>query len=131
MTKYYVDQLFEDEKEEILKINRNINKNMTLAKIENIQEVKTLLVDYVSLCEILVPKVYNAISKHLQPLEDGMETLNTGSKLINHLIKLVIPFQRLVHLPRGQSYKIKGPSILVASSVTKTISQLLPQYQIY
>ena len=56
-----------------------------------------------------------------------METLNTGSKLINHLIKLVIPFQRLVHLPKGLSLKIKGPSICVSSSVTKTISQVLPQ----
>ena len=35
--------------------------------------------------------------------------------------------RRLVHLPRGHSYKIKGPSILVNSSVTKTITQLLPQ----
>jgi hypothetical protein len=100
---------------------------MTFANITNIQEVKAILEDYISICEILVPQVYEEIEKNMQIMKDGMGTLNTGSKLVNHLIKLVIPFQRLVHLPRGHSYKIKGPSILVTSSVTKTISQLLPQ----
>ena len=32
-----------------------------------------------------------------------------------------------MHLPKGLSYKIKGPCICVSSSVTKTISQVLPQ----
>jgi hypothetical protein len=127
LTKYYFDQLFEEEKESIMKINRNLNEVMSFANITNIQEVKTVLEDYINICQILVPQIYEETEKTLQIMKDGMASLDTGSKLVNHLIKLVIPFQRLVHLPRGHSYKIKGPSILVTSSVTKTISKLLPQ----
>ena len=127
LTKYYFDQLLDEEKETILNLNRSIKKEFNFTNIANIQEVKTILEDYISLCRTIVPKVYESFGTEIQTLEKDSSTLNTGSKLINHLIKLVIPFQRLVHLPRGYSFKIKGPSILVTSSVNKTISKLLPQ----
>ena len=106
LTKFYFDQLFGQEKESILQINRNILETMDFSNIENIQEVKTLLEDYLNICKILVPQIYNAYEKEIESLYDSLETLNSGSKLVSHLIKLVIPFQRLVHLPRGHSYKI-------------------------
>ena len=92
LTKYYYDQLLHEEKMSIFNINRNIGQNMTFSNIQNIQEVMSILEDYVSICRSLVPQVYREINKKIQSMTDGMETLNTGSKLINHLVKLIIPF---------------------------------------
>ena len=100
---------------------------MTFANTDNLKMLSDEVKDYLSACQSVVKQVYDETNNNIKNMKAGMFALDGGTKLVNHLLKLVIPFQRLIHLPRGYSYKIKGPSILVPSSVTKTISQLLPQ----
>ena len=127
LAKFYFDQLFQYEKDSLLEQNRHLNGKMSFANIDNLKMLTDEFEDYLSACQSVVKQVYNETDNNIQNMKEGMFALKGGSKLVNHLLKLVIPFQRLIHLPRGYSYKIKGPSILVPSSVTKTISQLLPQ----
>ena len=127
LTKYYFDQLFEEEKDLFLETNRHLDKTMTFGNIANLRTMNSEFQDYIHICQNILPNIYEETDRVLENMNEGMVHLQSGSKLVNHLLKLTIPFQRLIHLPRGYSYKIKGPSILVPSSVSKTISQLLPQ----
>ena len=127
LAKFYFDQLFQYEKDSMLEQNRHLSLKMTFANTDILKMLADELEDYINVCQTVVKQVYDETNDNIQTMQEGMFALKSGSKLVNHLLKLVIPFQRLIHLPRGYSYKIKGPSILVPSSVTKTISQLLPQ----
>ena len=52
------------------------------------------------------------------------------SKLESHLLKLIIPFIRIAHIPGYGQYKVKGPMITVEADVTKTINEkILPRHQ--
>ena len=51
------------------------------------------------------------------------------NKMEDHLIKLVIPFIRIGHLPRGPYLKVIGDLIMIASNVTDTMSKILPLQQ--
>ena len=46
-----------------------------------------------------------------------------------HLIKLVIPFIRVAHIPRSGDFKVMGPMICVQANVSKTIETVLPVEQ--
>merc|ERR1711989_239703 len=50
------------------------------------------------------------------------------SKLESHLLKLVIPFIRIAHIPGYGQYKVKGLMITVEADVTKTLNdKILPR----
>merc|ERR1711873_44194 len=52
------------------------------------------------------------------------------SKLESHLLKLIIPFIRIAHIPGYGQYKVKGPMITVEADVTKTLNEkILPRQQ--
>ena len=54
----------------------------------------------------------------------------TLSKLEAHLLKLVIPFIRIAHVPGSGEFKVKGPMITVEADVKKTLNeQILPREQ--
>merc|ERR1712089_55148 len=52
------------------------------------------------------------------------------SKLESHLLKLIIPFIRIAHIPGYGQYKVKGPMITVEADVTNTLNEkILPRQQ--
>ena len=54
----------------------------------------------------------------------------TLSKLESHLLKLVIPFIRIAHVPGYGEFKVKGPMITLEADVKKTIDEkILPRQQ--
>ena len=65
-----------------------------------------------------------------QPITESEidETLQLN-KLEAHLLKLVIPFTRIAHCPRGRYTKVKGSVILISSDVKHSMSKILPRKQ--
>jgi len=59
--------------------------------------------------------------------------LNTPEMKLNrceaHLLKLVIPFLRVAHLPRSADFKVIGPMICVQAAVHDTFNDILPLNQ--
>ena len=54
----------------------------------------------------------------------------TLSKLESHLLKLVIPFVRIAHIPGYGEFKVKGPMLTVEAEVQKTmVEKILPREQ--
>merc|ERR1711955_145403 len=52
------------------------------------------------------------------------------SKLESHLLKLIISFIRIAHIPGYGQYKAKGPMITVEADVTETLNEkILPRQQ--
>ena len=51
------------------------------------------------------------------------------NKLEAHLLKLVIPFLRIAHCPRGRYIKVKGSIILISSDISHSMSKVLPRKQ--
>ena len=47
----------------------------------------------------------------------------TLSKLEVHLLKLMIPFIRIAHVPGSGEFKVKGPMITVEADVKKTLNE--------
>ena len=51
------------------------------------------------------------------------------NRLESYLLKLVIPFIRIAHCPRGRYFKVKGDLILISSDITHSLSKILPLQQ--
>ena len=51
------------------------------------------------------------------------------NKLEAYLLKLVIPFIRIAHCPRGPYLKVKGDLILISSDIDHSLSKILPSEQ--
>ena len=51
------------------------------------------------------------------------------NKLESYLLKLVIPFIRIAHCPRGSYFKVKGDLILISSDIYHSLSKILPLQQ--
>ena len=51
------------------------------------------------------------------------------NKLEDFLLKLVIPFIRIGHLPRGPHLKVKGDLIMISSNLAHSLNNILPQSQ--
>ena len=51
------------------------------------------------------------------------------NKLESYLLKLVIPFIRIAHCPRGPYFKVKGDLILISSDIHHSMSKILPIQQ--
>ena len=51
------------------------------------------------------------------------------NRLESFLLKLVIPFLRVAHCPRGPYLKVKGDLILISSNLEHSLSQILPLEQ--
>jgi hypothetical protein len=43
-----------------------------------------------------------------------------------HLLKIVLPFIRVMHIPRSADFKVKGPMICIQSKYEDTLAELLP-----
>ena len=48
------------------------------------------------------------------------------NKLEDFSLKLVIPFIRILHLPRGPYLKVKGDLIMMSSEITESLNKILP-----
>ena len=66
----------------------------------------------------------NAINK-----EECERSLFQLNRLEAYLLKLVIPFIRVAHCPRGPYLKIKGDLILISADIQHTMSRILPVNQ--
>ena len=51
------------------------------------------------------------------------------NRLEAHLLKIVIPFIRIAHCPRGSYFKVKGDLILISSDIPHSLSKILPLQQ--
>ena len=51
------------------------------------------------------------------------------NKLESVLLKLVIPFIKVVHCPRGKYLKVKGDLILISSDISHSLGKSLPLNQ--
>ena len=51
------------------------------------------------------------------------------NRLEGYLLKLVIPFIRIAHCPRGRYFKVKGDLILISSDVSTSLEKILPLQQ--
>ena len=51
--------------------------------------------EYIKASQEILPAMFKEKKYLLKNIEDGKVYCNTGSTLINHLIKLVIPFQNI------------------------------------
>ena len=51
------------------------------------------------------------------------------NKLESFLLKLVIPFIRIAHCPRGPYLKVKGDLILISADLSQSLSKILPLEQ--
>ena len=51
------------------------------------------------------------------------------NKLEAYLLKLVIPFIRIAHCPRGPYLKVKGDLILISSNIDHSLTKILPSEQ--
>ena len=51
------------------------------------------------------------------------------NKLESFLLKLVIPFIRVAHCPRGRYLKVKGDLILISSDISHSLQRVLPVNQ--
>ena len=63
-------------------------------------------------------------------VDDLPEHLRTEDMKLNkceaHLLKLIIPFVRVAHIPRSAEFKVSGPMICVEALVNKTVEIILP-----
>ena len=125
----YFKNMFPNELELYEKRDKNLKFfNTSLINTENLLQIhKFFGNEYLQICQKILPDMFKEKAILLKNIEDGKKDCFSKSSLINHLIKLIIPFQRIIHLPRGYSYKIKGPCINVPSTVQRTINKLLPQ----
>jgi hypothetical protein len=51
------------------------------------------------------------------------------NRLESYLLKLVIPFIRIAHCPRGSYFKVKGDLILISSDISHSLSRIMPLQQ--
>ena len=51
------------------------------------------------------------------------------NRLESYLLKLVIPFIRVAHCPRGSYFKVKGDLILISSDISQSLEKILPLHQ--
>ena len=57
---------------------------------------------------------------------DAYKKYRTLGKMHDMLLKKIIPFIKIVHLPRGHAQQIRGPYICVPASVNSSLNALLP-----
>jgi hypothetical protein len=65
------------------------------------------------------------LSKEVNNIDRALEL----NKLEAHLLKLIIPFVRIAHCPRGTYFKVRGNLILISADVTHSLSRILPLSQ--
>ena len=63
-----------------------------------------------------------------QPSKKGDINIRLN-KLEDFALKLVIPFIRILHLPRGPYLKVKGDLIMMSSEISDSLNKILPQNQ--
>ena len=51
------------------------------------------------------------------------------NKLESYLLKLVIPFIRIAHCPRGHYFQVRGDLILISADVSHSLTEVLPLQQ--
>ena len=51
------------------------------------------------------------------------------NRLEAYLLKLIIPFIRIAHCPRGSYFKVKGDLILISSDICHSLTKILPVNQ--
>ena len=51
------------------------------------------------------------------------------NRLEDYLLKPVIPFIRIGHLPRGSYFKVKGELIMISADVIESLEKILPVEQ--
>ena len=62
-------------------------------------------------------------------MNDPVKNYLNSSKCEDYLLKLVISFFRVAHLPRGRYFKAIGDLILTTTDFVQTMKKLLPLQQ--
>ena len=69
------------------------------------------------------------IPKSIEAKEDPEKKYLNLNKCEDYLLKLVIPFIRVAHLPRGRYFKVIGDLILISADLMQTMDKILPLQQ--
>ena len=77
-------------------------------------------------CRIENGKVSRLFNENVESYERRALQLN---KLEAFLLKLVIPFIRIAHCPRGSYFKVKGDLILISADIQNSLERILPLEQ--
>ena len=67
-----------------------------------------------------------SLRKNVHDQENSERQVLKLNRLESYLLKLVIPFIRIVHCPRGSYFKVKGDLILISSDICHSLSKILP-----
>ena len=64
--------------------------------------------------------------KNEEERDDAEQKYLKLNRLEDHLLKQVIPFIRIGHLPRGQYFQVKGVLIMISANVEESLNKILP-----
>ena len=67
--------------------------------------------------------------KNIEAKEDPERKYLNLNRCEDYLLKLVIPFIRVAHLPRGRYFKVIGDLILISADLMQTMDKILPVNQ--
>ena len=67
--------------------------------------------------------------KNKKAREDPKKTYVQLNRLEDYLLKPVIPFIRIGHLPRGNYFQVKGELIMISADIAETMRKILPVEQ--
>ena len=68
-------------------------------------------------------------TRSLKEINDPEKKYLKLNRVEDYLLKPVIPFIRIGHLPRGRYFQLKGDLIMVSADVEETMNQILPRSQ--
>ena len=89
---------------------------------------------FTNLPNYLIQKLKNKCKVENSPIsrlfDEDIETFERRvlqlNKLEAFLVKMVIPFIRIAHCPRGSYFKVKGDLILISADIRDYLDKILP-----
>ena len=77
----------------------------------------------------LMDELEQCCTRSLKEINDPQKKYLKLNRVEDYLLKPVIPFIRIGHLPRGRYFQLKGDLIMVSANVEETMNQILPRPQ--
>ena len=78
----------------------------------------------------LMDELEQCCTRSLKEINDPEKKYLKLNRVEDYLLKPVIPFIRIGHLPRGRYFQLKGDLIMVSADVEETMNKILPDRKI-
>ena len=79
--------------------------------------------------EEFMEELEQCCTRSLKEINDPEKKYLKLNRVEDYLLKPVIPFIRIGHLPRGRYFQLKGDLIMVSADVEETMNKILPRSQ--